>query len=59
MVELLEEHNLSICSLGVGGVLESVEDFLDGDDFFGAEVDGFPDVAVCALAVLFDELVAG
>jgi hypothetical protein len=32
--------------LRIGGILECVEDFFEGDDLFGLFVDGFPDDTV-------------
>ena len=50
MMELLEEHYLAVGTLGICGMLESIEDFFQGDYFFGGTVEGFPDVAVSTRA---------
>lgn len=46
MVELVEVADLAVGALCVYGVLEGVEDFLEGESGVGLAVGHFPDVAV-------------
>ena len=39
---LLQVHDLAEGALRIGGILEGVEDFLQGHHLLGALVDGFP-----------------
>lgn len=47
MVELVQVADLSVGALCVDGVLEGVEDFLEGEGGVVLAVGDFPDVAVC------------
>lgn len=47
VVGLLQDLDLAVSTLGIGGVLESIEDFLKGIDFFIKTILHFPHVAVC------------
>lgn len=46
MVELLQDHHLAECPLGVRGILESIKDLLESVDLTGFEMLDFPDVPV-------------
>jgi hypothetical protein len=37
---------LSISTLGIGGILEGIKNFFEGDDLLGLLINGFPDNAV-------------
>ena len=56
-IELLQEYNLSESSLSVGGVLESVEVFLQGNDLLGSLVNGFPDNTVSTFTQLLKNFI--
>jgi hypothetical protein len=49
-VELLQEDDFAVGALGVGGVLEGVEYFLQGHHLLGLLIDGLPDHAVGSLS---------
>lgn len=53
----MEEDNFAVGSLGIGGVLKGIEDFLEGKDLAGFFVSYFPDVTVSAASHLFYESV--
>lgn len=44
------KNYLSVGSLGIGGILEGIEDFFKGDDLFSLFVDCFPDDSVGSFA---------
>ena len=46
VVKLGQDHQLSIGSLSISGVLEGVEYFLEGVGGFGATIDGLPYMTV-------------
>ena len=48
--EFLQEYNLAERSLRIGSILESIKVFLNGNNFFGPLIDGFPDYTVCSLS---------
>ena len=48
--QFLQENDLTEGALGVSGILEGVEVFLERDDFLGALVDCLPDNSVGALS---------
>lgn len=55
--EFAEEHDFAVGALGIGSVLEGIEDFLEGDCLLGFLVDGLPDHSVGSLAQLLEDLV--
>jgi hypothetical protein len=42
----LEEHNFPICTLGICGVLESIEYLLERHNFLGLSIDSLPNMAI-------------
>ena len=58
MLELLKEHDLSICSLSISGMLERIEYFFDCNDFFGTTINGFPDMTISSFAIFLDDFVS-
>lgn len=58
MLQLPEEHDLSIGALRIGGVRKSIEVLLQSLDLLALPVNNLPDMAVCATTDLFDHLVA-
>ena len=48
--QLLQENNFTECALSIGGVLEGVKVFLEGNDLLGPLVNGLPDDAVGSLS---------
>lgn len=58
MLQLPEEHDLSIGALRIGGVRKSIEVLLQSLDLLALPVDDLPNMAVCATADLLDHLVA-
>ena len=58
VLELLEEHDLPVCTLGVCGVLEGVKYLLERNDSLGFPINGLPDVPVGPGAQLPDEFVS-
>lgn len=58
MVEFVEVADLAVGALCVYGVLEGVENFLEGEGGVGLAIGHFPDVAVCTRTDLFGEVVA-
>ncbi len=55
VIQLLEECDLAEGPLGVGGVLEGIEDLFQSESISWFLVCNFPDMAVGATAYLFDE----
>ena len=57
MVQLLEEHYLTVCSLCICRIWKGVKIFFKGFYCFGLPVYNFPDVSVGSTTYFFDELV--
>ena len=55
-VELLKEDDFSICALGISGILESIEDFLQCDNLLALLIYGLPDHSVSTLSQLLEDL---
>ena len=55
---LFEDLDFAVGTLGVGGVLEGVEDFFEGVYFFSGFLLYFPDVAIRARAHFFNDIEA-
>lgn len=53
VIELLQEGYLSEGPLGVGWVLEGIENLFEGEDVTRFFISGFPDVAVGATSHFF------
>lgn len=58
MLDLVEEHDLAIGALGVGGVLECVKIFFEGVDCFVFLVDYFPYNTIGSAADFLDNLIS-
>jgi len=56
-VQLLQEHDFALGALGVSRVLESVEDFLECDDFVVGLLLGLPHDPVCSFPQLLNDLI--
>lgn len=54
--QLPQEHDLSVGPLGICGIREGIEIFLQGLYCFCLPVDDFPHVPVCPTSNLFDKL---
>ena len=52
MVELVQEDDFAESALGIGGVLERIEYFLEGESLVGFFISYFPDVPVGSAAKL-------
>lgn len=46
MFHLVEEGDFSVSSLGIGGVLECIKDFFEGESLLGFFVGDFPDMTI-------------
>ena len=46
MIQFLEEHDLSECSLGISGILKCVEDLLKRENFSRFFIEHLPDNAI-------------
>ena len=57
MLQLLQKHDLSVSSLSICGVSESIEVLFESFDFVGLFVDDFPNYAVGTAADLLDKLI--
>lgn len=58
VVQLLQQRNLSECSLRIGGVLEGIEYFFEGEGVASLLVSDFPDVSVGSTADLLLQAVS-
>ncbi len=58
VVELLQEHYLSVGTLGVSRVLERIENLLEGQDLPRLFILNLPDMSVCPTAYLFEQIIA-
>jgi hypothetical protein len=56
--QLTEEHHLTVSTLSIGGVRESIEILLQCLDSFGLLVNNLPDVSIGPASNLLDDLVA-
>ena len=57
VVEFLQQDDLAEGALRVGGMLEGIEDLLEGQRVSGLFISHFPDVAVSPAPYLFDQVV--
>lgn len=55
VMELLQEHDFSIGSLGIGGVLEGVKVFFQSKCFAIFFIYNFPDHPICPTAYFFND----
>lgn len=55
MVELVQEDDFAESALGVGGVLERIEYFLEGEGLVGFFIGYFPDMPVGSAAQLLHQ----
>lgn len=58
VVQLLEDLDFAVGALGVGGVLEGIEDLLESEDALGGLLLDLPDVAVGTRADLLEDVEA-
>lgn len=57
MLQLPEEHDLSIGTLRIGGVRKSIEVLLQSLDLLALPVNNLPNMAICATTDLLDHLI--
>ena len=57
MIDFLKKDDLSVGSLGVGGVLEGIEDLLEGQSLSSLSVSDFPDNSIGSTTYLLDDFI--
>lgn len=58
MVELMEEDNFPVGSLGVCGVLKGIKDFFECCELIGFFVSNFPYMSIGPASYFFDEIIS-
>ena len=59
MAQLHQKHDLSVCTLGISGVIECIKVFLQSLDLPTFLVCDFPDVSIGSAADLLDDVKTG